>query len=102
MPNAKHRPEIDGLRAVAVILVLGFHAFPNALPGGFIAVDFFFVISGYLQLQKPFANRHDGTAPGLPNHHYSISRSHRLIDRASVLNRYFDGIRDHAPTTAMN
>ena len=43
-----HIPEIDGLRAVAVVLVVIFHAFPRIAPGGFVGVDIFFVISGFV------------------------------------------------------
>jgi len=47
-PVPGYRPDIDGLRAVAVISVVIFHAFPGALAGGFAGVDIFFAISGYL------------------------------------------------------
>jgi len=46
--ETKYRADIDGLRAFAVLAVVAFHAFPNFIRAGFIGVDVFFVISGYL------------------------------------------------------
>jgi len=47
----QYRADIDGLRAIAVISVVMFHAFPEILSGGYVGVDIFFVISGYLITQ---------------------------------------------------
>jgi len=46
--TSPYRPEIDGLRALAVLAVVLFHLDPSWLPGGFAGVDVFFVLSGYL------------------------------------------------------
>lgn len=44
----KYAPSLDGLRAVAILAVLGFHTMPRVFKGGFTGVDVFFVLSGYL------------------------------------------------------
>lgn len=56
-----YRKDIDGLRAIAVSAVVLFHAFPNALPGGFAGVDVFFVISGFLISTILFTKLENGT-----------------------------------------
>ena len=47
-PARGHRLDIQGLRAVAVTLVVVYHVWPDSLPGGYVGVDVFFVISGFL------------------------------------------------------
>lgn len=44
----KYDPSLDGLRAIAIGSVVAFHAYPGILPGGWVGVDIFFVLSGYL------------------------------------------------------
>lgn len=61
LSHPKYRPDIDGLRAVAVLSVVAFHAFPTWMKGGFIGVDVFFVISGFLISTIIFENLDKGT-----------------------------------------
>ena len=43
-----YRADIDGLRALSIVVVVAFHCFPYLVTGGFVGVDVFFVISGFL------------------------------------------------------
>jgi len=61
LSHPKYRPDIDGLRAVAVLSVVAFHAAPSRFAGGFVGVDIFFVISGYLISTIIFENLARGT-----------------------------------------
>ena len=47
-PPERYWPELDGLRAIAVLLVIGYHVDGNVLPGGLFGVDVFFTLSGFL------------------------------------------------------
>ena len=58
--RTRYRPDIDGLRALAVLPVVAFHAGLHAVRGGFVGVDVFFVISGFLITQQMFAEITDG------------------------------------------
>ena len=71
-----YRPDIDGLRAIAVLAVVGFHAFPVWVKGGFVGVDIFFVISAYLITTLLLLNLRRGRFSYV---HFYIRRINRLF-----------------------
>lgn len=74
--SLSYRSDIDGLRALAVLSVLGFHFFPALVPGGFIGVDVFFVISGYL-ITRILADEFHGS--GIHIGHFYARRIRRIF-----------------------
>jgi peptidoglycan/LPS O-acetylase OafA/YrhL len=77
-----YRPDIDGLRAVAILSVLAFHAFPRGLPGGFTGVDVFFVISGFLIARIVFTGLSAGT---FGFRHFYARRVRRIFPSLTVI-----------------
>ena len=76
MTQDKYRRDIDGLRAIAVLAVIGFHAWPRALPGGFVGVDIFFVISGFLISGILFR---EAAGPGVSLADFYVRRIRRIV-----------------------
>lgn len=77
------KKEIQALRAIAVLIVLVFHVWPDSLPGGYVGVDVFFVISGYLItgiLFKQFS-----VTGSIDLKHFYVRRIRRLLPAAAVV-----------------
>lgn len=81
--SLSYRPYLDGLRAVAVLLVFVFHAARPALPGGFIGVDVFFVLSGYLITRILLAQHARSGAISVS--HFYARRVRRLLPAVVVV-----------------
>ncbi|HEY6457175.1 MAG TPA: acyltransferase family protein [Steroidobacteraceae bacterium] len=81
-PHVPYRADIDGLRAVAVLLVVGYHAVPARFPGGFIGVDIFFVISGFLISSIILGECAEGTFSVL---NFYVRRCRRIIPALLVV-----------------
>ena len=59
--SSSHRRDIQGLRALAILAVVAYHAGVPGISGGFVGVDFFFVLSGFL-ITGLLLREHDATA----------------------------------------
>ncbi len=82
MNSLRYRSDIDGLRAVAVLGVVIYHAFPQNLAGGFSGVDIFFVISGYLISGILYKGHREG---GFSFREFYVRRIRRLFPALIVM-----------------
>lgn len=81
-PDRSYRADIDGLRAIAVLAVIFFHINSQLLPGGFVGVDVFFVISGFLITSHLFNDLRRGTFSFL---HFYCRRIKRIAPAMLVV-----------------
>ena len=81
--DSNYRPDIDGLRAMAVMSVVLYHAGIPGLSGGFIGVDVFFVISGFLITTQLISNRDIGFRSLLAN--FYARRARRILPSLTVV-----------------
>ena len=83
IPRLPYRPDIDGLRAVAVVAVILCHAGVPFMQGGFAGVDVFFVISGFLITQLLVPATRDGTCRALGD--FYLRRARRILPALFVM-----------------
>src|SRR3954462_8175936 len=76
-------PALDGLRALAVAAVLVYHADPDWLPGGFLGVDLFFVLSGFLITTLLLTELRGRGRPGLGT--FYLRRARRLLPALTLV-----------------
>lgn len=99
----RYRADIDGLRAIAVSLVVLYHAGLGALPGGFVGVDVFFVISGYLITSVIVTERAFGRFTLVEFYRRRIQRllpAYVIVAAATLITGYFLSIPSHYYDTA--
>lgn len=78
-----YRPALDGLRAISVLAVLFYHAGISWMPGGFLGVEVFFVVSGFLITSLLLEERlHDGA---IDLRHFWVRRARRLLPALYLL-----------------
>ncbi len=83
VPTLRHRDDIQGLRAIAVLTVIASHASVPFLPGGFVGVDVFFVISGFLISQLLFREVEKSGRVSIPG--FYARRARRILPAATLV-----------------
>lgn len=81
--KATFRPDVEGMRAVAVVLVLLYHAFGAPFTGGFVGVDVFFVISGFVITDVLLRERSDRGRISIPG--FYARRVRRILPAATLV-----------------
>lgn len=83
LPESGYRPELQALRALAVVAVVINHSWPGLAPGGYIGVDIFFVVSGFLITRQLVRERERTGRIALGR--FYLRRARRLLPAATVV-----------------